>query len=135
MRTGKSTHASLWQQRFGDRVTLLNDDKPALRCVDGEWRVYGTPWSGKTDKNVPAYAPLCGICLLTRDSYNHIHRLPPAKALAGILSQTLRPTEMSGMQALCLLLDRLLSTVPVYELGCTVSLEAAETSFRAMAEQ
>ena len=43
--TGKSTHTERWARLFG--ASILNDDKPALRRIDGVWRVYGTPWSGK----------------------------------------------------------------------------------------
>ena len=43
--TGKSTHASKWLRLFGARY--LNDDKPALRLIDGVWYACGTPWSGR----------------------------------------------------------------------------------------
>ena len=33
--TGKSTHTRLWQQIFGEKAQVINDDKPALRCIDG----------------------------------------------------------------------------------------------------
>ena len=39
---GKSTHARLYQELFPDAV-IINDDKPALRCIDGVWYAYGTP--------------------------------------------------------------------------------------------
>ena len=46
--TGKSTHARQWLAAFDD-AWLLNDDNPILRVMeDGEVRVYGSPWSGKT---------------------------------------------------------------------------------------
>ena len=48
---GKSTHARLWQQVFGEKAVIFNDDKPALRCVDGKWFAYGTPWCGKDGIN------------------------------------------------------------------------------------
>ncbi|MEG1578660.1 MAG: hypothetical protein RR336_07840, partial [Oscillospiraceae bacterium] len=59
---GKSTHTALWQRLFG--AELLNDDKPALRRIDGTWQAYGTPWSGKDDKSKPERYPLGGICFL-----------------------------------------------------------------------
>ena len=40
---GKSTHTRLWQQTFGEAVQVFNDDKPALRRLDGRWYAYGTP--------------------------------------------------------------------------------------------
>ena len=38
---GKSTHTKLWQTVFGESAIVFNDDKPALRCVDGKWYAYG----------------------------------------------------------------------------------------------
>ena len=61
---GKSTHARLLMERFPD-AQLINDDKPALRCIDGRWYAYGTPWCGKNFINVNAKHPLKAICLLT----------------------------------------------------------------------
>ena len=70
---GKSTHSRLWQQVFGDqRVTIINDDKPALRLRDGVWYVYGTPWSGKYGLNHNLCYPLAGICFLERSKTNKI---------------------------------------------------------------
>ena len=34
--TGKSTHTQLWLEHFGDRAYILNDDKPAIRLIDGK---------------------------------------------------------------------------------------------------
>ena len=34
--TGKSTHTQLWLKHFGDRAYILNDDKPAIREIDGK---------------------------------------------------------------------------------------------------
>ena len=43
---GKTTHTRLWQQIFGEKAQVINDDKPALRCLEGIWYAYGTPWCG-----------------------------------------------------------------------------------------
>ena len=45
--TGKSTHTQLWLKHLGDRAYMLNDDKPAIRLIDGKVYACGTPWSGK----------------------------------------------------------------------------------------
>ena len=51
--TGKSTHTALWRRHFGNRVTMINDDKPVIRKCDGKFYVYGTPWMGKADIGIP----------------------------------------------------------------------------------
>ena len=42
--TGKSTHARLWRETFGDRAVMVNDDKPLLRITKDGVIAYGTPW-------------------------------------------------------------------------------------------
>ena len=33
---GKTTHIRLWKEAFGDKVSILNGDKPVLRVIDGK---------------------------------------------------------------------------------------------------
>ena len=61
---GKSTHTRLWQEVFGGDTRVINDDKPALRCIDGIWYAYGTPFCGKDGININERVPLAGICFL-----------------------------------------------------------------------
>ena len=73
---GKSTHTHLWQQTFGEAVQVFNDDKPALRRLDGRWYAYGTPWCGKDGINLNQKWPLGGICFLEKSQENRIRRPP-----------------------------------------------------------
>lgn len=68
--TGKSTHTQLWLEHFGDRAYILNDDKPAIRLIDGKVYACGTPWSGKYDYSTPKIVELAGICFLQRSETN-----------------------------------------------------------------
>lgn len=77
--TGKSTHTQLWLEHFGDRAYILNDDKPAIRLIDGKVYACGTPWSGKYDYSTPKIVELAGICFLQRSETNWIKRLKQAK--------------------------------------------------------
>lgn len=132
--TGKSTHTNLWLERFGDRAYILNDDKPAIRKTENKWLAYGTPWSGKHDISVNAGVPLAGIAVLERGSVNKIKPLDGIKAVASILKQVNRPREEEYRKKLLAVLDRLIKEVPIWELSCTVSLEAVDVSFGAMSE-
>lgn len=128
--TGKSTHTEKWCRLFG--AELLNDDKPALRLVDGIWMAYGTPWSGKYDLSSPRGIPLGGIAFLQRGEDNVIERMDPAYAVRFFLSQTLRRLPMEAMQKQLTLLDKLLRTVPIWELTCRNEDSAACISRDAM---
>ncbi len=132
--TGKSTHTSLWEEYFKDRgAYVINDDKPAIRMEkDGTFTVYGTPWSGKTDKNQNSSAKLCGICFLERSDVNTIERLPISQAMAKLIWQTTRPRDEETLAKLMSLLDKLLAEIPVYKMGCRIDYNAVETAYNAM---
>ncbi len=132
--TGKSTHTALWRKAFGERARILNDDKPALRLIDGVWYAYGTPWSGKTDQNCNSRAEVAGICVLRRAEENHIAPMTGARAVFELLDQTPR---MGGEQSRGVLLERLdalMKQVPIWQMGCNMDVQAAELSFAAMSK-
>ena len=131
--TGKSTHTSLWRSVFGsDRVLIINDDKPAIRLVEGIWYSYGTPWSGETDMQRNVRVPIAGICFLEQGSDNEIHRLVGSKAAPHILNQTVRPKNTESMLRLLELTDRLIQQIPIWQLVCTPTEAAARLSFENM---
>ena len=130
---GKSTHTRLWQQEFGDETVIFNDDKPALRCRDGVWYAYGTPWCGKDGINRNMKVPLAGICFLKQGPRNQIRRLSEQEALERILGQTIR--KLSSLKRLDLLmthLDNLITNIPVFELENRPEPEAARLSYNTM---
>lgn len=130
--TGKSTHTTLWQKVFGDRVIMLNDDKPAIRLENGEFFAYGTPWCGKTGENTNLRVPLGGICMLRRGEVNEIHPYSGSNAIHDILEQTLRGREPQRMLKLLNLLDKLVQQVPIWEMYCNMDPQAARVSHAAM---
>lgn len=131
--TGKSTHTELWQSVFGaDKAQIINDDKPAIRCVDGRWYAYGTPWSGKSTTSLNVRVPIAGICFLSRGEENSIKKMPPVQAVFSILNQTVRTQHAVLRQMLLATLDRLVSQVNVYEMQCNMEPEAALLSHRVM---
>lgn len=129
--TGKSTHTGLWQEYFGsDRALIINDDKPAIRLVDDVLYAYGTPWSGKTDKNLNMRVPVGAIVFIERSAdKNWVKEITPKEAIPLILGQTIRPTEPDKMIKLLDVLDTLLRRVHVYRLGCDMSFDAVKTSY------
>ena len=128
--TGKSTHTEKWCRLFGARY--LNDDKPALRLVDGVWMAYGTPWSGKNDLSSPEGAPVGGIAFLKRGEENAICPMDPKDAVPLLMLQSQRKLTMEQMQAQLKLADDLLRNVPIWELTCRNDDDAARVSCAAM---
>ena len=128
--TGKSTHTRLWRENI-EGCTLLNDDSPIVRIIDGEARVYGSPWSGKTPCYKSLSYPIAGICRLSQAPYNKIRRLPTIVALGAILPSC--PPAFAHDEiledAICHTLDTLLSRTPIFHLECLPDADAARLSF------
>lgn len=130
--TGKSTHTSLWLKLFGDRAYIINDDKPAIRFCDGEFYVYGTPFSGKHDISRNTRAKLGGICFVTRGEENKIYPMPDNEVIVNMLDQTVRRLGAISMDRLLATLDKLLRQTKVYKIECNMDISAARLSYQTM---
>lgn len=130
--TGKSTHAHLWRQAFGERAEILNDDKPLIVQRDGAFYVCGSPWSGKEGIRSRREVPLAAVCFLRQGRENAICRADTETAVAPLLAQTLLPEEPREMDALLTLVDHLVRTIPLYRMECMISEDAARLAYGAM---
>lgn len=133
--TGKSTHTARYLEMFGDRAYILNDDKPAIRLVDGIWYAYGTPWSGKCDISVNTKVPVAGIAMVERGVNNEITAFEGLPAIEAVISQVNRPRPIEYRAKLLRLLDQLITQVPIWKLKCNMDPEAAIVSYEAMSGQ
>ncbi len=126
--TGKSTHTTFWKECFGEDVIFVNDDKPALRFPAGECpRMYGAPWSGKTDRNTNVSVPLKAIVFLERGTENAIRRLSLPESMFHLSEELVRPYTDERLGAR--LVDRMVQLAegtPIYLLTCTKDPAAAE---------
>ena len=130
---GKSTHTRVWQKTFGDRAQVFNDDKPALRYLDGRWYAYGTPWCGKDGINLDKKVPLAGICFLVQSKENKIRRLSAKEAITRICEQTLfRFRNPANLERMLTQLDQLVRDIPVFELENRPEPAAAHLSYETM---
>lgn len=130
---GKSTHTKLWQQTFGERAQIINDDKPALRRIEGKWYAFGTPWCGKDGINQNKKVPLAGICFLKQASENKIRCLDSLEASQKIMSQTIHKFWNTEMLDIMLNhLELLVQEIPVFELENRPEKEAVNLSYETM---
>ena len=130
--TGKSTHIGLWKKHLGERVKIVNGDKPIIRLIDGVFYAYGTPWCGKEGWNRNVRSPMHGLCFLERAAENKIDRIPLDEAASLIMKQILIPKDAMGAIKTFELIDKMINTVNCWRLGCNISIEAAEIAHRAM---
>lgn len=128
--TGKSTHARQWLQAFDD-AWLLNDDNPILRVMDnGEVRVFGSPWSGKTPCYKNESAPVEAIVKLSQAPKNTLRRLRLPEAYAYILSSASGlKTERNMADAIYETIRAIVLSTPCYHLDCLPNTDAARTCY------
>ena len=132
--TGKSTHTSLWLKRFGDAAVILNDDKPAIRLVNDKFYAYGTPWSGKTDKQTNMCVPIAAIAFIEQSENNSITRMDTKTAITSILSQTLKLRNISMIDFALPTIEKLVKSINVYKLRCNMELDAVDVAYEAMSK-
>lgn len=132
--TGKSTHSRLWRELFGNRAVMINDDKPLLHITTNGVMVYGTPWDGKHHLSSNIFVPLKGICILKRDTTNHIERIGKNRAYPMLLGQSYRSLNAVKMVKTLELIDLLAEKTRLYELKCNMEPEAARIAYEKMNE-
>lgn len=127
--TGKTTHSRMWLEHIAG-AELLNDDNPLVRfSEDGRAVAYGSPWSGKTNCYRNLSAPVGGLVRIVRGERNELRRLDPLKAYASLtVSISFMPFLSDELRTIRhLTIERLVGTVPCYEMYCLPDADAAIT--------
>lgn len=129
--TGKSTHTRLWLENI-EGTHLLNDDSPIVSLAGSEVRVYGSPWSGKTDCYLQESYPIAGLLRLEQKKENSIRRLGVVESFAA-LQPSCPPSLAKDEHCLDLLvsfISKVIERVPVYRMGCLPNADAARLSHK-----
>lgn len=127
---GKTTHLRAWQSALGERVTVINGDKPLLRrSPEGHWQVFGTPWCGKEGEQSNRSCPLDAICFLSRGTENAITPASETDAAVGLLAATALPPTEPLRERMADLVGMLVREVPTFRLACLPDRTAAELAY------
>ena len=132
--TGKSTHTRNWRRAFGDRVTMINDDKPLLRKIDGVFYACGTPWMGKSDIGCNMTSPVKAVYVLQRGEENKAQKISPGLVFKQLLEATLIPKTRENMGKLLSLFNDLFTGADLFLLTCNKDVEAAVVAYNAAQE-
>lgn len=123
--TGKSTHTGLWQKFYPETV-IINDDMPAIRCVDGVFTAFGTPWAGKTSINKNVSAPLHAMVFIERAEECSITEIDSMDAVIRMLREIPISVFKDQSDMLMDFYNKLFTSVPAYLLKCNISKDAVE---------
>lgn len=132
--TGKSTHARLWREYLGDKVTMINDDKPIVRFIDDKFYIYGTPWNGKHSLSNNIKAPIKAIYYLHQAKENKVCRCDSISAISKLISQTVLPNSKESMNSLLSMLEALLNETVMFDLYCDISENAVDAVLSSLKE-
>lgn len=129
---GKSTHTGYWQKILGDRMTVINGDKPICRFSEnGQLMVFGTPWNGKENWGTNVCAPMKALCLLERGNENAVFPVEASNVFGELCGHFhLTDPEKIDLPKLFELVERMMKTIPIYRLKCRKDASAAELAIR-----
>lgn len=128
--TGKSTHTRLLHSVLGDRMDIINGDKPIIRMKDGVPYACGSPWCGKERWSKNRCAPLKGIVFIERSEHNFIEPLPKKTAAVELMHQILRPHDAESLKKTLEMTNTMLEYADTWRLGCNISEEAAYMTYK-----
>lgn len=130
--TGKTTHICLWRKFLGERIDIINGDKPILRIDGDSVSVCSTPWAGKENWHKNVIMPLAGTCIINRGTDNLCIPQSPQEVLKDVMHQVYLPKNLQSTGLTLENIDKLLKLVPFYRLTCDISESAVKASFEAM---
>ena len=130
--TGKTTHMNLWQQLLGDRMTVVNGDKPFVRVADGDVTGYGSPWRGKENLGGHDQTALTDICRIVRSETNETVPLSKQEAVDLLLGQIYMPQDPAARAKTLAMIEKLADSVRAWEIRCNMDPAAAEVAYRAV---
>lgn len=129
---GKTTHARLWKEYFGEEnVHIINGDKPLIREKDGKFYAYGTPWCGKEGYNINTSTEICNLCFVTRGESNSIVKISEEEALARLMAQVMI-VDSTNLEKQFSLIGAMVERLPVYKLICNKAKDAAKVAYDGM---
>ena len=132
--TGKSTHVSILRKVYGNRINIINDDKPFLsyNSKDNTFDVFGSPWNGKERLSNNISGSLKGIFVVKQAKTNKVSKLSPDEAVSKLITQLYMPKGMEESKHSLKALASLVKCIPIYILEVNMSEEAGNTSFEVM---
>jgi hypothetical protein len=125
-KTGKSTHARMWREKFRGDVVMINDDKPLIFKEGETFFAAGTPFSGKQSLNHNIVRPLKAIIFLEQSAHDEIIQLSMTESLIRLVKNMLRPRDEETWNELLYIINELISEVPIYLLKATKSLSSVD---------
>lgn len=122
---GKSTHAKLWKDSFGDDVVMINDDRPYIKIIGDKVYAYSHPQSGKHNIYTNTASEICVISKIVRDDSNFIKPISKGMFFPFMVQQTYTMDEIRTTSKIISMIKKVLDHVDVFEVHCNTDMNAA----------
>ena len=132
---GKSTHTRLWLKAFGDKVHIMNDDKPVVKLYDDKAVVFGTPFDGASGIALNESYPLKAIIFIERGEENSVRIPDNREIIQKLYFQTARMVNRETAEKMLVNIERILSLTRFYVLACNMDISAAHTAYNSIIEK
>ena len=130
---GKTTHLIRWKSFLGDRMTVVNGDKPIIRFMGGVPVAFGTPWSGKENLGENTKTPIKHICFIERSTANFVEKIGKTDVLEKIFNQVYMPRTNPLAAAKTLeLVDLMLEVCELWIIHCNMDMDAGEIAYKSI---
>lgn len=123
---GKSTHAKLWKDSFGDDVVMINDDRPYIKIIGDKVYAYSHPQSGKHNIYTNTASEICVISKIVRDNRNYIKAISKGEFFPFMVQQTYTMDEIQITSKIIRMIKHVLYHVDVFEIHCNTDANAAK---------
>ena len=122
---GKSTHARLWQEKYG--VSILDGDVTACRMASGLPIAYGLPWCGTSGQFMNQSGDLRAVVFLQQAKSNSIKKLDFKEAYMYLASRCfLLPWSNDLANDFLDIIGEIAASTEFYLLSCLPDYEAVE---------
>ena len=126
---GKTTHMANWKRLLGDRMTVVNGDKPIIRRMGDTFYAYGTPWAGKEKLQTNTRTPLKKLCSIQRADDDRCKRLQ-GDSFKHVIPHVYRPLDdVDALFKTIDLAEELVKSSEYYLIKCTKEPSSAEAAY------
>lgn len=127
--TGKTTHTRHWQKCFGERVTLIDEDKLLVKVSGDGIYVYGSSWGPETEPGMLDCVPLVCVVGLRRGKNNIIDQMSKDDAVRLVTRHGFRSNDPMQLLHGIELFDRIATEIPFASLQCIDDISAAQVAY------
>ena len=126
---GKSTHTRMWLDKFGEKVHILNDDKPVVKIKNEVPLCCGTPFDGGSGIADNETVPVGAIIFIERSDTNFVTVPDTKEIVQRLYKSTVKFVNKSDGMSLLSNLDNLIRHTKFYVLHCNTDDSAVDVAY------